>query len=155
MKRIKTPGDKRTKRNPNYGGPRPRSGRPKGSFKSVATREEKLDLAKLARDYTKQGLKEIVRIMKEGESDGVRLRAIEMLFDRGYGKPYQSHEITGAGKGPVIMKIDKEQLRGLPEETLDALYALVSGLIRGETERVVPKPKEEEGDGSEYARTLQ
>lgn len=38
------------------------------------------------------------------------LKAGEMLFDRGYGKPKQSTELTGANGGPIDISFDVNKL---------------------------------------------
>lgn len=53
-----------------------------------------------ARVYTTDALDTIVKIMRKGESDTVRLGAAKEILERGHGKAPQPQ--TGAdGKGPI------------------------------------------------------
>lgn len=54
------------------------------------------DLAKLARTYTVEATLQIVNEMRFGEKSSDRLKAADMLLDRGYGKAPQKIELTPA-----------------------------------------------------------
>lgn len=52
------------------------------------------DLAKLARTYTTESIEEIVDIMRNAKKPSDRLKAAEILLDRGYGKAPLKIELT-------------------------------------------------------------
>lgn len=84
----------------------------------------KASLSDLAREHTATALNVLVEVAKKGESDSARVAAANALLDRGYGKPSQSHEHTGAGGGP-IQTVD---LTRLSEDELDRLEAILGPL---------------------------
>ena len=51
-----------------------------------ATSELKLNLSKLAREYTNDALDTLVEVIQSSQSDSARIAAIAIL-DRGYGRP--------------------------------------------------------------------
>lgn len=97
------------------GGKRPGAGRPKGA-KDKATRDQGGTLAELARSHTKTALETLVKVAKTGESEAARVSAATAILDRGYGKPTQSHEHTGANGGPI-------EYRDLSDEEVAARIA--------------------------------
>jgi hypothetical protein len=52
------------------------------------------DIRSLARSFCPSGIKELNRIAHHSENDNARVRAIEVLLERAYGKPEQSHELN-------------------------------------------------------------
>jgi hypothetical protein len=56
-----------------------------------------LDLGSLARGYTERAIKTLGGLMENGLEEGTRIRAADILLDRGYGRPKQetSNEIKG------------------------------------------------------------
>lgn len=105
------------------GGKRTGAGRKPGS-PSRATRAQKATLSELARAHTATALATLVKVMRTGESDASKVAAANSILDRGYGKPRQSVEHSGAGGGPIQMvdltKLSDEQLAAL-EPVLAAL----------------------------------
>lgn len=74
------------------------------------------------REIAKAGsVKAISRAVEliDHEDPNVALKAINTVLDRGYGKPAQSHELTGPGGGPI-------QSMDLTKATDDQLEALAS-----------------------------
>jgi len=69
-----------------HGGYREGAGRPLGSA-NKATIEHKATLSELARSHSEEAVSVLVEIMREGQSDNVRLAAANALLDRGHGKP--------------------------------------------------------------------
>ena len=45
------------------------------------------EVRELARDYGQEAIETLVQMMRDGETDTVRIRAAEILLERGYGKP--------------------------------------------------------------------
>lgn len=105
------------------GGKRPGAGRPAGA-RSRATKQMNASLSELAREHTATALNVLVEVAKKGESDSARVAAANATLDRGYGKPSQSHEHTGAGGGP-IQTVD---LTRLSEDELDRLETILGPL---------------------------
>ena len=74
-------------------------GRKVGSVNKV-TRE----LREVAGKYTAEAIERIVAIMREGESDAVRLQAAGMLLDRGHGRPAQSLAPAEGSNGAITIR---------------------------------------------------
>jgi hypothetical protein len=55
-----------------------------------------------ARVYTPEALDTVLKIMRKGESDQVRLGAAREVLDRGHGKAPQPQTGEG-GKGPIAL----------------------------------------------------
>ena len=59
-------------------------------------------LAELAKQYTDDALETLRSIAAEGESESARVSAANALLDRGYGRPSQAIQHSGADDGPII-----------------------------------------------------
>jgi hypothetical protein len=70
-------------------------------------------------------LRTLVKVAKDGESEAARVTAASALLDRGYGKPTQSHEHTGADGGPI-------EYANLSDEEI---HARIEALERGKHDR--------------------
>lgn len=125
-------------------------GRPKGQTQ-IATNTDRRTLAELARSYTKDALLALVEIFQDKAAGAARVTAAIAVLDRGYGKPAQSHELTGPNQGPVMMRLDQSILAQLPTDTLVALQALLAGLSKGDISALV---QQQSADSSEYEDTL-
>lgn len=71
------------------------SGNPSGRPKIPA------EVRDAARAHTVEALETLARLMREGDTDGVRLRAAEALLDRAWGRPLVSAELSGPGGEPL------------------------------------------------------
>ena len=100
-----------------------RSGNPGGRPKSY------MDVIKLARKLTPAGLAVAARIMQDDECPAqARLKAVEIIIDRAYGKPKQEVAVdieetaSLANKSPDLSCLTEEQLLVLREinEVLNA-----------------------------------
>jgi hypothetical protein len=58
-------------------------------------------LAEMAKDHAEAALATLHQIATSGESEGARVSAATAILDRAYGKPPQSHELSGPGGGPI------------------------------------------------------
>jgi hypothetical protein len=67
-----------------WGGPRPNSGRPPGPARHPSSLKK---MRELAQSYTEEAIEALVDIMRTAEEPRDRLLAINILLDRGYGKP--------------------------------------------------------------------
>lgn len=105
------------------GGRREGAGRPRGA-RSRATKEHKATLSDLARKHTSVALKALVGIAEKGESESARVAAANALLDRAYGKPSQSHELSGPRGGPIPTM----DVTNLTDEQLAALEAAFGGI---------------------------
>lgn len=83
------------------GGPRVKAGRPKGSL-NIARYEDREALAEMARSYTPEALATVIHVMRTSAFDSIRLAAVSILFDRGYGKPSQAIQIDSK-QGAVFL----------------------------------------------------
>ena len=64
-----------------------------------------VNLQSLARVHTETCIRRLAAIAAKGDSDAVRVSAIGMLLDRGWGKPAQSHTgEDGEGSIQVIIR---------------------------------------------------
>lgn len=91
----------------NRGGRRPGAGRPKGA-KDRATADLKTSLEELARSHAPEALQVLVSVARASESDAARVSAANAILDRGYGKPRQAMEHTGADGGPIEVASDHD-----------------------------------------------
>lgn len=78
------------------GGKRPGAGRKPG-----AVSKAKRELAEMAKEHAAMALQVLVNVAQSGESDAARVSAATAILDRGYGKPFQAMQITGADEGPI------------------------------------------------------
>lgn len=76
-----------------------RGGRKKGT-PNKATAE----IRELAQAYAPEYLAELARLAKEAQSESVRVSAIGMLLDRGYGKASQQMQLTGKDDEPLSLE---------------------------------------------------
>lgn len=90
-----------------HGGKRPGAGRKKGT-RNKATAEQLASLTELAQSYSDVALNTLATICQKSDSDAARVSAANSLLDRGYGRPAQSLEHTGAGGGPIqIARVER------------------------------------------------
>lgn len=82
------------------------------------------EIKELARSYAPAAMKELARLSVKAESEQARVSAIKELFDRGYGRAPQSHEVTGANGGPITT-VD---LTNATKEQIDAIEAVFGPL---------------------------
>ena len=101
------------------GGKRAGAGRKPGS-KDRAAAGEVASLSALARKHTPAALNALVKVAKSGLSEAAQVSAASAILDRGYGRPMQSMEHTGAGGGAI-----KHDLSGLPDEQLEQLRTIL------------------------------
>ena len=71
------------------GGPSPNPG---GRPKAIA------EVVELAREHTTNAIEKLVEIINNPKANAqARVKAIEVLLDRGYGRPAQALDVTGMG----------------------------------------------------------
>jgi 2-keto-4-pentenoate hydratase len=76
------------------------SGNPNGAKR--VTLANGMTLRDMARSHTDKAIKALVKVMSdEASTDAAVIGAAVALLDRGWGKPAQSVEITGAEGGPI------------------------------------------------------
>ena len=78
------------------GGARPGAGRKPG-----VVSQAKRDLADKAKEYADFALSVLVDVARNGEVEAARVSASNAILDRGYGRPFQSVQLTGKDEGPV------------------------------------------------------
>lgn len=74
-------------------------GRPKGAKNKTGA-----DIRLLAQQYAPAALAEIGRLSKYAESEGVRVKAGEVILDRAYGRAPQPFDGDGQG-GPIVYEL--------------------------------------------------
>lgn len=84
--------------------------RPKGSEKTPGSGRKRgtpnkatAELKALAQEHTDEAMKRLVALAKDPKHPS-HFAAIKELLDRGYGKPSQSHEHTGADGGDIVFR---------------------------------------------------
>ncbi|MGH6877541.1 MAG: hypothetical protein ACREHV_09220 [Rhizomicrobium sp.] len=80
-----------------------------------------VEIKELARQYTPAAMKELGRLSTKAKTESVRVQAIGMLFDRGYGKVPQP--IDGDGQGGAIKFYDLSKLTDDELHLLEGLRA--------------------------------
>lgn len=79
------------------GGKRPGAGRKPG-----AVSKAKRELAEMAKEHAELALETLVEVARnKGEAAAARVSAATALLDRGFGRPFQAMQITGADEGPI------------------------------------------------------
>ena len=93
------------------GGKRDGAGRKPGSL-NRATIERERTLMEAAKGYTDEALATLAAIMRDTAQPGpARVSAANAILDRGYGKPRQAVEHTGADGGPIeVTHLDDDAL---------------------------------------------
>jgi hypothetical protein len=105
-----------------WGGPRPNSGRPPGPARHPSSLKK---MRELAQSYTEEAIEALVDIMRTAEEPRDRLLAINILLDRGYGKPKEHVQIeqqdTLTKRYQTLEEIKAELIaNGLPIDHLEA-----------------------------------
>jgi hypothetical protein len=76
-----------------------KSGNPGGRPKAVR------DVAAAAREHTQEGLETLVTAMRDGGAPwNARIRAVELILERGWGKPMQAVELSGPDGDAIQME---------------------------------------------------
>lgn len=107
---------------------RPKYGGRRAGTPNKATREIK----DLAQKYAPAAMKELARLASKAESETARVAAIKELFDRGFGRPSQAVQHSGAVGTYDLSKATDEELERL--ESVLRSIAVSSGNPSGEGE---------------------
>lgn len=94
------------------GGKRSGAGRPKGA-RSRATKQLRRTLSEVARYHTQTALLALVRVATKSESDSAVVAAANALLDRGYGRPSQAVQHSGAIGSYDLSKVSDGDLERL------------------------------------------
>ncbi len=103
------------------GGAREGAGRPPGRA-NVATQALKATLSELAREHTQEALGVVLQVMREGDTDAIRLAAANIVLDRGYGRPQAALEVTAAGPAEADWDRIQKAVASLTIEHLKAIH---------------------------------
>lgn len=76
-----------------------------------------------AKAHTVDAIKALAEIATSGSDDSARVKAAEALLNRAWGKPVETHALTGANGEPLLPKQD---LSKLSENELLTMHALAS-----------------------------
>lgn len=98
------------------GGKRPGAGRKKGSLNKTTA-----DVKVLAQQYGDDAIKALADIaMSPDQPAAARVSAANALLDRGFGKPTQAVELTGANGGPVQqVAMSKDEFKDIAKGIAD------------------------------------
>ena len=125
---------KQTKR----GGKRPGSGRKKG-VPNLSTRPIK----ELAAVYSEEVINTLGELMRNGESESIKLGACKELLDRAHGRPAICGEVEVSG----IPLIDWDEMRKITEAACKQADEDYDRIIKGRAERLGLKlPYGDSGD---------
>lgn len=113
------------------GGKRQGAGRKKGSV-ARATAVHKATLGELARQYTDIAMATLASISRSGESESSRVAASVAILDRGYGRPVQALQHSGAIGSYDLTKLSDKQLEQL--ESILGPLAVADGNQGGDGE---------------------
>lgn len=61
------------------------------------------DLAIMTRKYSMEAVQTLIDIMRNGKSEALRIKAIEILLDRSFGKPLQTMDVDSKKEIRVIL----------------------------------------------------
>jgi len=103
------------------GGAREGAGRPPGRA-NVATQALKATLSELAREHTQEAMETVLEVMREGDTDAIRLAAANVILDRGYGRPQAALEVTAAGPAEADWARIQKAVASLTIEHLKAVH---------------------------------
>ena len=87
----------------------PRGSKPgerRGGRKAGTPNKATIEVKAAAQQYTGEAVQTIYNLMRDGESEQIRLAAAKELIDRGHGKAPQSVEHTGEGGGPIKASVE-------------------------------------------------
>ena len=74
----------------------------------------------LARSHTVAAITTLVEVMIGRQYTGAeRVRAAQLILDRGWGKPETRLELTGADAGPIEIHDPKDRVRGMLDGILE------------------------------------
>src|SRR5258706_6113614 len=89
---------------------------------------EARDLQDLCRQFTLKATETLIEILDNPDaSDGSKLKAIEMLWDRGYGKAAQTQVNINANADTKPSELDAQSLDRRIADTLDRVEKLANG----------------------------
>lgn len=62
------------------------------------------EIARLAAEHGPEAIAQLARILVSSEDEGARIKAAEVLLERGFGKPMQAVELSGPDGGPLNVR---------------------------------------------------
>lgn len=101
------------------GGPRPGSGRKKGSPNKVTA-----EVRSIAQQYGEQAIKMLAEMMLAGDSESARIAAAKEILDRAYGKASQVIEGPGEHGEHVVENKTTFDISGLNNEQLKVIASI-------------------------------
>lgn len=111
------------------GGRRPGAGRKPGRVGTA-----KRHLSDMAKDHAKAALATLVDVHSDKQAPpSARVTAATAILDRAYGKPSQSHELSGPNGGP-IPTVDLTNLTDADIDRLEAIFGPLAGTAGDDAE---------------------
>lgn len=101
------------------GGPRPNSGRKKGSPNKVTA-----EVRALAQQYGEKAISMLAELMVNGQTESGRIAAAKEILDRAYGKATQLIEGPGENGEHLISAKSNIDLSGLTNDQLKAIASI-------------------------------
>ena len=98
------------------------------------------EVREAARAHTAAAIKRLATEMEDGDTSSARIRAAEVLLDRGWGKTVQP--IAGDGENPLVVMTAEQRQREIEDnrqaalDALDAAFAVID-------ERPQPVPQDD------------
>jgi hypothetical protein len=83
-----------------WGGARAGAGSPPGPRGPNSSTRSTMEFRNLVRQYDDEAVETLVELMRTSDNEWVRMAAVQLLFDRGHGKP--KLEITGPDDVPQL-----------------------------------------------------
>jgi hypothetical protein len=90
------------------------------------------DVQEVARSYTAEAMEKAAHLMRNAKSEMVQAKALEILLDRGWGKPPQHQHITGEN-APVYVARLPEPCKTADEWLASVGRAALSSTKNGST----------------------
>jgi len=101
--------------------------KPRGSPVIIAPAQERRELREVARAFTDDALKALVKVCNHGQSESARVAAANALLDRGYGKPVQTIDSTVRTQPGQLTGITDVELEHIAKSSGDGASTQANG----------------------------
>jgi hypothetical protein len=76
-------------------------------------------LVRAARQHTRQALSVLLKLMRGAKSESVKLRAAEIVLDRGWGKSVQAVQVDGQFLAKKLSEMSDAELQAFEQKLLE------------------------------------